>query len=250
MRGGGREPRHRPTGSLWGHGHFYGNGGERPLFRQGSSMFTPRGAPQPHASHGVGETHQGARSLEGWPEPCVARDPQGLEPRGPGRPGCSRQRLGHQMLGHREASGLPRPGRARHMNNECALPPLISILDQRHRPALRFHSWLQRRSTARARTEEGDEGRWSPGVCVCGGVPRTPKVKSPKTSGCRTHRHRGRSAGRRSGSRAPTEPAPGSVPQRETRLETVATGPSEAHPARPLSSASAPEVALRHLLSL
>lgn len=85
--------------------------------------------------------------------------------------------------------------------------------------------------------------------CVCvGGVPRMPKVKSPKTSGCRTHRHRGRS--RRSGSRAPTEPAPGSVPQRETWLETVATGPSEAHPARPLSSASAPEVALRHLLSL
>lgn len=101
--------RHQPTGSLWGHGHFYGNGGERPLFRQGSSMFTPRGAPQPHASHGVGETHQGARSLEGWPEPCVARDPQGLEPRGPGRPGCSRQRLGHQMLGHREASGRPAP---------------------------------------------------------------------------------------------------------------------------------------------
>lgn len=146
--------------------------------------------------------------------------------------------------------GVPRPGRARHMNNECALPPLISILDQRHRPALGFHSWLQRRSTARARTEEGDEGRWSPGVCVCGGVPRTPKVKSSKASGCRTHRHRGRSAGRRSGSRAPTEPAPGSVPQRETWLETVATGPSEAHPARPLSSASAPEVALRHLLSL
>lgn len=72
--------------------------------------------------------------------------------------------------------------------------------------------------------------------CVCvGGVPRMPKVKSPKTSGCRTHRHRGRSAGRRSGSRAPTEPAPGSVPQSETRLETVATGPSEAHPACPAS---------------
>lgn len=82
-----------------------------------SDHFSDRGPPcSPHGGlHNLTQATgwvrltRGARSLEGWPEPCVARDPQGLEPRGPGRPGCSRQRLGHQMLGHREASGRPAP---------------------------------------------------------------------------------------------------------------------------------------------
>lgn len=69
------------------------------------------------------------------PEPCVTRDPQGLEPR---RPGWLAGLLTAETLspdagpqGSLRVS--PRPGRARHMNNECALSPVISIPDWRHR---------------------------------------------------------------------------------------------------------------------